>query len=84
MTGSPTLRDVERRLAEEDATAELSVHLTDRGGRVVVNGQVASEASRRAVLDRVAGLLPGTEVVDQLSCAEESLSGPPHGPEELR
>lgn len=80
----PTLRDVERRLAEEEATAELSVHLADHGGRVVVDGQVASEASRRAVLDRVRSLLPDVEVVDQLSCAEETLGGPPRAPEDLR
>jgi hypothetical protein len=86
MTGTsrPTLREVERRLAEEEATAELSVHLSDRGGRVVVDGQVASEASRRAVLDRVGALLPGLEVVDQLTCAEETLGGPPRAPEDLR
>lgn len=84
MTSRPTLRDVERCLAEEEATAELSVHLSERRDMVVVHGQVASEATRRAVLDRVAELLPGCEVVDQLTCAEATLAEPPRAAEELR
>lgn len=84
MTRRPTLRDVERHLADEDATAELGVHLGERGDRVAVHGQVASEASRVAVLDRVRELLPGTEIVDELTCAEDTLDGPPRAPEELR
>jgi hypothetical protein len=79
-----TLRDVERRLAEEDATAELGVHLDQRGEKVLVHGQVSSEDARRAVLDRVGELLPGTEVVDQLNCSAERLAGPPPTPEQLR
>lgn len=84
MTSRPSLRDVERHLAEEDATAELGVHLSERGDRVAVHGQVASEASRTAVLDRVRELLPDVEVIDQLTCAEETLGGPPRPPEDLR
>jgi hypothetical protein len=84
MTGTYQLRDVERRLAEEAATAELGVHLTEHGTKVVVHGQVSSEDSRRAVLERVASLCPGREVLDQLTCAEQTLSRPPHGAEELR
>lgn len=84
MTGTYQLRDVERRLAEEAATAELGVHLAEHGTKVVVHGQVASEDSRRAVLERVADLCPGREVLDQLTCAEQTLSSPPHGAEELR
>ena len=83
-TGSYQLRDVERRLAEEAATAELGVHLSEHGGTVVVHGQVSSEDSRRAVLDRVASLCPGRRVLDQLTCTQDSLSVPPHGAEDLR
>lgn len=68
---------IERRLAEESETAELGVHLSEHGDRVFVTGQVASEASRRAVLDRVAALCPGQQVVDQLTCAEGTLGDPP-------
>ena len=78
-----TLRDVERRLAEEHGTAELGVHLEERGGRLVVQGHVSSEARRRAVLARIAELLPEAEVVDELSCAEEHLGGAARPPEEL-
>lgn len=84
MTGTYQLKDVERRLAEEAATAELGVHLTEHGGKVVVHGAVCSEGSRRAVLDRVATLCPDREVVDELTCAEQTLSRPPHAAEELR
>lgn len=79
-----TLRDVERRLAEEHGTAELGVHLEDRGGRLVVHGHVSSEDRRRAVLDRITELLPTAAVVDQLSCAEEHLGGVARPPEDLR
>jgi hypothetical protein len=83
-TTRTTLREVERRLAEEESTAELGVHLSERGGRVVIDGQVASETSHRAVLDLVGALLPGVEIVDQLTCAEETLAGPPRPAEDLR
>lgn len=84
MTESYRLKDVERRLAEEEGTAELGVHVTEHGGRVFVAGEVASRASRRAVLERVAALCPDAEVVDQLTCAEETLADPPRPSEELR
>lgn len=84
MTDSYRLRDVERRLAEEEGTAELGVHLTRHDDRIVVHGEVASDDSRRAVLERVAALCPGTEVVDDLTCAEETLDQPPRPSEELR
>lgn len=84
MTESYRLKDVERRLAEEDATAELGVHLREHDGRVLVQGQVASESSRHAVLDRVAALLPGRAVVDRLTCTESTLGDRPRAAEELR
>lgn len=84
MTGTYQLKDAERRLAEEAATAELGVRLSEHGGKVVVHGEVASDDSRRAVLERVASLCPGREVVDQLTCAEQTLSSPPHAAEDLR
>jgi hypothetical protein len=84
MTGTYQLKDVERRLAEEAGTAELGIHLTEHGDKVVVHGEVSSEGSRQAVLERVRGLCPGREVVDELTCAEQTLSSPPHGAEELR
>ena len=49
MTDPYRLKDIERRLAEESGTAELGIHLGEHGDRVFVTGQVASEASRRAV-----------------------------------
>ncbi|WP_109473677.1 hypothetical protein [Ornithinimicrobium cavernae] len=84
MTDEYQLRDVERRLAEEEETAELGVHLSEHGGKVFVHGEVASEASRRAVLDRVSALCPGRAVIDQLTCAEQMLGQPPVSAEELR
>ncbi|MCK0113597.1 BON domain-containing protein [Ornithinimicrobium sp. F0845] len=84
MTDDYHLKDIERRLAEEGETAELGVHLDQRGDRVFVTGQVASEASRRAVIDRVTALCPGHEVVDQLTCAERTLGDPPTTSEDLR
>lgn len=84
MTGTYQLKDAERRLAEEAGTAELGVHLTQHGEKVVVHGEVCSEGSRLAVLDRVASLCPGLKVVDELTCAEQTLSRPPHAAEDLR
>lgn len=84
MTGTYQLKDAERRLAEEAGTAELGVRLSEHAGKVVVHGEVSSEGSRRAVLDRVAALCPDREVVDELTCAEQTLSSPPHASEELR
>ena len=84
MTGTYELKDAERRLAEEAGTAELGVHLSEHGDKIVVQGEVASDDSRVAVLERVAALCPGREVVDELTCAQQTLSSPPHGSEELR
>ena len=37
-----------------------------------------------ADLELVDSLLPDVQVVDQLTCAEETLAGPPRPPEDLR
>jgi hypothetical protein len=72
------LREIERALAEDDGTAELGIRLSVHGGRLFVRGDVASEGRRRAVLDRVAGQCPGTDVVDELTTSAEALG---HGPD---
>lgn len=84
MTPGPSLRDVERQLAEEDETAELGVHLSEHGDTVVVQGEVASHASLRAVLDRVRALRPDQEIIDQLTCVEDALDRTPRAAERLR
>lgn len=84
MTDSYHLKDIERRLGEEVDTAELGVQLSEHGRRIYVHGAVASEGTRRSILRRVEELCPGREVVDELTCAEETLSDPPRSSEELR
>lgn len=78
------LRDVERRLAEDERTSELGVQLAQHGGRLFVRGQVASDAARQAVLEVVGEMCPGSDVVDEMSSAEESLARAPERAEEIR
>jgi hypothetical protein len=78
------LRDVERRLAEDERTSELGVQLTEHGGRLFVRGQVSSEAAREAVLSVIREMCPESDVVDEMSCTEGSLSQGPQTAEEIR
>lgn len=78
------LKDVERRLAEDERTNELGVHLQERGGRLFVEGLVASEKARDAVLEIVHEECSGCEVVDELVVDEESLGTAPATAEEIR
>ena len=84
MTDTYQLRDVERRLAEDERTSELGVHLAEAGGRLFVRGQVSSEAGRQAVLAVIAEMCPGTEVADEMTCDEESLGRRPETAEDIR
>jgi hypothetical protein len=78
------LKELERTLAEDDATAELGVRLSAVGDRVFVRGNVASTQLREDVLARVARHCGGLAVVDELTCAEAELAQAPGPAEELR
>lgn len=84
MPDSYHLKEVERRLAEEVETAELGVRLSEHGHRIYVHGAVASEVTRQSIRRRVEELCPGREIVDELTCAEETLGQPPTTSEQLR
>jgi len=84
MSDSYALRHVEQRLAEDDATAELGVHLFRTGGRVFVRGQVSGEPRRGRVLAIVREMCPDDEVMDELSCAERTLAVQPDHTEVIR
>lgn len=75
---------VEQRLAEDDRTSELGVHLRRVGDRLHVTGQVASEAGRSRVLEVVRQECPGVEVVDELTCTDRTLGERPEGSEVIR
>lgn len=77
------LKDVERRICDDDGAAELGVHLSVRGDHLVVDGQVSSAAGRERVLAMVAECC-GLAVIDQLTVAEDTLDRPPAGAEDLR
>lgn len=77
-------RELERRLAEDDATTELGVRLCPAGHRVVVRGQVAGAERRDRVVDAVRQACPGVEIIDELSCAEHELSAAPAPAEDIR
>lgn len=84
MPDSYRLRDVERRLAEDERTSELGVHLAEHGGRLFVQGTVAGEAAKQAVLEVVAEQCPDCQVVDELACEEATLGTAPRPAEEIR
>jgi hypothetical protein len=77
------LREVERKLCEDDDTAELGIHLAVHGGRLFVRGDVASDERRRVVLDVVARCCPDAEVVDELTTAADGLAHAPDHREEI-
>ncbi|MFP5334406.1 MAG: hypothetical protein ACLGIV_03750 [Actinomycetes bacterium] len=84
MNDAYRLRHVEQRLAEDDRTAELGVHLREHEGRIFVGGQVASGPAKDAVLEVVREMCPGCDVVDEMSCADEALGRRPEGAEVIR
>jgi hypothetical protein len=84
MPDSYQLKDVERRLAEDERTHELGIHLQARGERLFVEGPVSSERARSAVLEIVREECPGCEVVDEMVADEEGLGTAPGTAEEIR
>ena len=62
------------RSAEDETTAELSIHLGLHGGRLFVRGDVASDERRRAVLDLVHEHCGDVPIVDELTVAAEGLA----------
>lgn len=84
MPDSYELRDVERRLAEDERTHELGVRLRERGGRLFVEGTVASEQAREGVLQVVRENCGGCDIVDEMVCEEASLGRAPQNAEEIR
>ncbi|MFN8075179.1 MAG: hypothetical protein U0Q15_07125 [Kineosporiaceae bacterium] len=77
------LKDLERRICDDDGASELGVHLSVRGDHLVVDGQVASAQGRTRVLELVEGCC-GLPVLDQLTVAADTLDRPPAAAEELR
>lgn len=78
------LKDLERRICEDERITELGVRLTVRSGRIVVQGHLASSERRDEVLALVQEQCPDCPVVDETQCADAELSTPPARHEELR
>lgn len=78
------LKEIERHICEDERTAELGVHLTLHGGRLFVQGGVASAERRDRVLALVAEYCPQADVVDELAITEDDLALPPTHREEIR
>jgi hypothetical protein len=78
------LKDLERRIAEDDEAAELGVHVVRSGDRLFVRGHVASAARRERVLELVRQECPEIEAVDELHCVDRELSIEPGAAEVLR
>ena len=68
--------EVERRLAEDERTAELGILVHEREGRLHVRGTVATEARRARVLEVVAECCGG-DVVDELDVVGDELGTAP-------
>lgn len=81
MTSRYELNHIEQRLAEDDRTAELGIHLTEREGRLYLHGTVASQARRDRVLEVVHEVSPQHEVICEIDVLEDDLRGPPGRPE---
>lgn len=71
------LKEVERLLAEDDGTSELQIQLGMAGGRLVVQGRVASAERRERVLATVREHCPGVVVVDELGTDDDTLARAP-------
>jgi hypothetical protein len=80
MTDPHLARRLEKALADDARTHELGVRLTVAGDHLVVQGEVASDERRRAVLDVVHDLEPSIPVTDHLTISGEALD-PPKGRE---
>lgn len=78
------LKEVERKICDDARLGELNVHLSVRGERIYVQGDVSSAAGRQAVLDLVHDSCPQCSVVDELTVEEDGLSTPPTSSEEIR
>lgn len=78
------LKDLERRICEDERITDLGVRLSVRGGRIVVQGTLASSTRRDAVLALIHEACPDCPVVDEMRSADGELSTPPHGAEVIR
>ncbi|WP_088285008.1 hypothetical protein [Kineosporia sp. A_224] len=78
------LKDVERRICEDDRITEMGVRLSVRGARIVVQGTVASPSRRDDVLALVRAACPRCPVLDEMRLTDGDLSTPPHGAEVIR
>ena len=70
-----TNQRVEQAIANDARTNELGVRIECIDHRVLVRGEVASQARRDAVLDVVHEQLPRAEIVDHLRLSDAT--GPP-------
>jgi osmotically-inducible protein OsmY len=72
-----TARRLEKALIDDERTHELGVHVHVIEGRVVAQGEVASEDRRQRVLDVLREVAPDVEVSDQLTLSAEPVGEPP-------
>lgn len=90
MNESRLLRELERRLVDDPRTHEMTVRLRMSGGRIVAEGDVATEERRREILEVLGENDAGVPVIDQLvvsaqpvarAADPETVPPPPQTPE---
>ncbi|WP_207568737.1 BON domain-containing protein, partial [Frankia casuarinae] len=65
--------DLHERLAEDPRVAELGLEVVVDGQQILVEGEVATDARRRAVADVLAEALPGRLVSNEVTIADRGM-----------
>lgn len=72
-SGVHLINQLERALAGDERTHELGIRLRLAGDRVIADGEVASEARRRQVIQVLEEQETGLTISDQLTLSAESV-----------
>lgn len=75
-------RRLEKALVDDPRTNELGIRIHAHDGRIIAQGEVASDERRQRVLDVLHELEPDLHITDQLTLSAEPVSQPP-GREEI-
>lgn len=71
MNDTHLINQLERALVNDERTHELGVRLRLAGGRVIADGEVATEARRQQVVKVLEDQETGLEICDQLTLSAE-------------
>lgn len=70
-------RRLEKALVDDERTHELGIHVHVRSGRLIAQGEVASEERRQRVLEVLREHAPDHEIADQLTLSAEPVTPSP-------